>query len=209
MAVANLAPLLYAAEPIVALSDDRRSVQAVELLYRGEQVPPDNELLAVLGEQEIGPYAVHINLDTSTILNLPERLIRAAAQRQKLVVEWREVPHAGHPLVHLAGATLARWRMAYGIQIAIDDVGSGLDAIGRAVSIKGGPDIFKVGVSLFHAAFRDTAARTLLVGTTQALEQVGAVVIEGIETQEHFDLAQSIASSGQGFLFPARPLRLG
>lgn len=200
-------PLLYAAEPILMLEDGSLPLAGVELLYRGEGTPPDAELLSLLARHRVAHCPIHINLDTRGILETPEALIEGAASYQQLVIEWREVPHYTQPLVRLAGEVLERWRTTYGIKIAIDDLGSGIDAIGRAAAIKGGPDMFKVGVTLFHTAFRDRSAKKRLVAIVKALQEASVVVIEGIETNEHYRFAQRLGVAGQGFMFPASPVR--
>lgn len=203
----RLEPLLYAAEPILSLADEKLPLLGIELLYRGGGTPPDAELLCLLARQRVAFCPVHINLDTRTILEMPDALVEAAAAHQSLVIEWREVPHYNQAMVRMAGEVLERWRMAYGIQVAIDDFGSGIDAIGRAAAVKGGPDIFKVGVTLFHAAFRDPVTKKILTGLVQTLQDVSLVVIEGIETTEHYSFTKRLNAAGQGFMFPSSPIK--
>jgi|GEM_PF-1882372 len=212
--------LTYAVEPILTLHQGPHRLLGLELLYRGGDLPPDQMLMEWLGQgrpasvpQRNRAVPVHVNLDTTGILRMPEHLVRRAALRQPLVVEWTEEPVADMAAVQQAGECLSGWRHRFGLSLAVDDLGSGVNGLTRAATIEGGPDVLKLSGRLFHRARRGKHTRRMLETLLSNLPASVLPVIEAVETREDYILARAIArESGldarrpigiQGWLFPS------
>jgi hypothetical protein len=199
--------LPYAVEPIVALYPHTRweagalapmDVLGVELLYRGAGPPPDAGLLGWLATEPPRPpqHPVHVNVDTDGILALPDPIVAAAARARPLVIEWTEKPiHGIDPAsaVAHAGDRLGQWRQQYGLQIAIDDLGTGLDGMARAASIPDGPDILKLAGRLFQRARDNRHTRAVIANVIADLPPTVQPVLEWLETPADMELARRLA----------------
>lgn len=206
--VTGPAQLPYAVEPIVALYPHTRwedgalapmDVLGVELLYRGIGPPPDAGLLSWLATDPPRPphHPVHVNVDTDGILELPEPIVAAAARARPLVIEWTEKPvHGIDPASALAraGNRLGRWRRQHGLQIAIDDLGTGLDGMARAAAIPDGPDILKLAGRLFQRARRSRHTQAAIANVIANLPSTVQPVLEWLETPADMELARRLAS---------------
>lgn len=95
--------------------------------------------------------------------------------------------------------TLDRLRMA-GLQIAIDDAGSGYSGLESILQLR--PEYIKVATSIVRNLHADTIKRQVITALATLGEQIQAPLIaEGIEQPEERDsLLQLGVSMGQGFL---------
>jgi len=127
-------------------------------------------------------------------------LIAEAGRHLKVVVEVTERSLVSAPAELLAALSSVR-DMGWGV--ALDDVGADVMSLALMPFVR--PDVIKLDLSLVqHQPDREIAAIASAVDA-QA-ERTGALVLaEGIETEEHFDVALAMgATIGQGWLF-ARP----
>jgi len=94
-----------------------------------------------------------------------------------------------------------------GARVAVDDFGSGYSNFRLLESLS--PDLIKLDRSYLGAGRDRNARLTLMRSTVQLAHVVGArVIVEGIETQDHLELAREAgADFVQGFLI-ARPMPL-
>jgi EAL domain-containing protein (putative c-di-GMP-specific phosphodiesterase class I) len=145
---------------------------------------------------------VFVNVDAHQALDpaIIEGLL-AIPGRDRLVVEWTE---RISPAIHVTRTWEASARAfepltKAGLALAIDDVGSGYDGIGRALQVR--PAFAKLDMSLTHLARR--VDPRFLRDLHALFEGIGAVVIaEGIES--HGDLERIRAAGiryGQGYYF--------
>lgn len=111
----------------------------------------------------------------------------------------------------LAGAGIAMDTLLVfqrlGAQICIDDFGTGYSNIAILTRLR--PSIIKMDMSLLLGAVEDIRGRRLLGASIQMAHALQAtVVVEGIETVEHANLARELgAELGQGYLY-AKPMPL-
>ena len=114
----------------------------------------------------------------------------------QIVVEFTERALVGDPTTLLA--MVARIR-ARGVGIALDDVGAHPDSLALLPLLQ--PDVIKLDLSLVQQ--RPTAQIAAIVTAVNAeAETSGSVILaEGIETEEHRDIALAMgATLGQGWL---------
>jgi len=126
---------------------------------------------------------------------------RCAEAGRALVIEWTE----SQPVLLESFHFLDGLRRDYGVQIAIDDVGSaGADGIWRMT--QAAPDWIKIDGEFFHRALRDYWARDALAEIVRLARLRGArSIIEWIETPEHLAFAKGLGGEyGQGFLWRGR-----
>lgn len=145
---------------------------------------------------------VFVNVDAHQALDpaIIEGLL-AIPGRDRLVVEWTEHIRPGLHAADFREASacaFARLTQA-GFALAIDDVGSGYDGIGRALQVR--PAFAKLDMSLTHLARR--VDPRFLRDLRELFKGVGALVIaEGIESPG--DLERVCAAGiryGQGYYF--------
>ena len=120
-----------------------------------------------------------------------------AAGRLRIVMEITEQALTSRPAELLALVQRCRSR---GWGVALDDVGSDSRALGLISLIE--PDVFKLDLRLVQA--RATAEIAAVVAGVEAqAERTGTMILaEGIETDEHVDLARGMgARLGQGWFF--------
>ena len=132
------------------------------------------------------------------------RMIRGADEddedrvgRLRIVMEITEQALTSRPAELLALVQRCRSR---GWGVALDDVGSDSRALGLISLIE--PDVFKLDLRLVQA--RATAEIAAVVAGVEAqAERTGTMILaEGIETDEHVDLARGMgARLGQGWFF--------
>jgi EAL domain-containing protein (putative c-di-GMP-specific phosphodiesterase class I) len=93
---------------------------------------------------------------------------------------------------------------ASGLQIAIDDMGSGYSSLRAVGEIQ--PDYLKFDRSLIHGINASAIKRDLLETLITLAGKIGArAIAEGIETEEELEVVRSLGVElGQGYLF-ARP----
>ncbi|HEV7498499.1 MAG TPA: EAL domain-containing protein, partial [Vicinamibacteria bacterium] len=104
--------------------------------------------------------------------------------------------------------TLDRLRRA-GLQIAIDDAGSGYSGLESILQLR--PEYIKVATSIVRNLHADTIKRQVITALATLGEQIQAPLIaEGIEQREELDsLLQLGVRMGQGFLLGRPQARIG
>ncbi len=164
------------------------------------------ELAAVrlaLDAHERLPPGLCLALNTSPALLAGDDLLEllSAHARRPLVVELTE-HHAVEDYLVL-GRALDGLR-AHGVQVAIDDVGSGFSSFRHVARVN--PEILKLDRSLVCGIDDDPVRQSLASAIVAFAADVGAVVVsEGIESQAELACLRELAVGlGQGF-FLGRP----
>lgn len=145
---------------------------------------------------------IFINLSSAQILDPTiQALVTACPYADRLVVEWIETPV--HRRTLMAAARLFGHLREVGVQVAIDDVGTGhgQDGFGR-LSLTGA-DYLKVDGRVLIRARRHKAARATLRALAAAAHDAPGtlLVVEWVETIEDWHLARDCgADAWQGFL---------
>lgn len=202
-----LSPLRYWLQPILRV-DECEQVIAHELLCRwGDTLSwfeRDKALLqALCTDQKLPAGSLHINLGPGAVIALPPGLIEPVCERfgKRLVLEWTEQASSKTD-VQIIAKRLNYWRNRYGVQISVDDFGSGHDGIDRVLSVN--PDNVKIDGGLFRRVIDgDSHASNILHRVCEWLfEQATPVIFEHIETAEDLVFAKKLgANMGQGFLW--------
>lgn len=232
-----LAGLRMLAQPIVELAG--RQVVAYEALARGPVGHPLQEPMALfaaarvagrLGEVDracreaavrdaaaagFGPdLALFVNVEPASLDE--DDLVREPPAHLRLVVEVTERDLTRQPAALLAAVRRVRAR---GWGVAVDDVGADPRSLALLPLLR--PDVVKLDLRLVQQQ-PDLAVAETVSAVAAYAERTGALVLaEGIETEVHARLAQSMgATLGQGWLFgrpsalpetlpaPRRPVRL-
>ena len=162
---------------------------------------PDLERAAILGalaaSKTLPPDAfLALNVSAATLLtaDMPELLLDV--QHRQIVVELTEHEDAQHyPALR---SVLNRLRQS-GVQIALDDVGSGYAGIRQLVDLV--PDILKLDAFIVRGSHTDIARRAAAEAiVTFAHRTEARCVFEGIETAEDLESARALgAHLVQGF----------
>lgn len=201
----------YRLEPLVRLSDHQ--VIGYELLA-GETFCPSfdergwrqfyrflvDEIPQVLDSHE-GLLFVNVSGDQLIDPVIMDLLRQYPAETGRLVLEWTEQSfhHAAMPGILAAIAQLKK----QGYQIAVDDIGAGVDGMGRAIACR--PHFGKIdGQILMHARERAENPHLFMRGMADSLRAHGvAVIAEFIETESdrHVAVAAGV-DIGQGYLWP-------
>lgn len=118
----------------------------------------------------------------------------------QLVIEWTE-QHGSPAQIAQAGRLLRQWRSRYGIHLAVDDVGSGQDAIERLLVSR--PDFAKIDGHLLHKARHDDWYADMLRHLCQWMDRHAISVIgEWLETDQDLAVARNAGIRiGQGRYF--------
>ncbi|WP_232794333.1 EAL domain-containing protein [Pseudofrankia saprophytica] len=147
-----------------------------------------------------------VNASPSTIATAIVEFVHDLPVRNRLIIEITEhenciaKPAAMRAIHHLRDL---------GIQIAIDDTGTGYSGLEQLVKLR--PDIIKLDHILTRGINRDPARRALATGLVQLAREIdGTVVAEGIETSAECDaVIDAGVFYGQGYLLgkpaPALP----
>ena len=150
----------------------------------------------------------HLNIFPSTLTNIPVEDIIACFPRPirpgSYCIEINE-QQVLSDLSHLTG--VVRALKAAGLQIAMDDVGSGRSSLESLILLQ--PNIIKIDKSWVQGAGRDRARRETLRTMLRVAQSIGAqAVAEGIETEEDLDALRRLGIRfGQGYFLgmPAAP----
>lgn len=144
-----------------------------------------------------------INLDGEHMLDASvlEAVNAYPVDSGRLVLEWTEHRFHDASMPDIL-AQIARFKK-FGFRIAVDDIGAGIDGMGRAIACK--PHYGKIdGKLLHHARVSDVRyGHQYIKGMVESLQSIGTeVLVEWIETPEDKQIAQKTgASLGQGFLW--------
>ncbi|WP_232323887.1 sensor domain-containing phosphodiesterase [Catenuloplanes japonicus] len=213
-------------QPLVDL--DRREPVGYEALSRGPAGTPWQAPMALFeAAREIGraaeldwicrvrayQAALAAGLDDSMTLfvNIEPMALRtpcpddlfpvtvAAQGRLRVVTEITERAIGDDPSALLSTAAACR---AIGWGVAFDDVGSDPASLALMPLVR--PDVVKLDMGLLHNPHRAEVAHVVNAAIAYA-ERTGAVILaEGIETEEHLEMARTMgATLGQGLLFGA------
>ena len=203
-------------QPVVDLSD--RSVVGYEALSRGPAGPlhaPDalfgaarrtgchRELDALCRELALtaaeagglaGPYQLFLNAEPEAMLQFTAPEITCGAP---VVLELTERELAARPGRLLEAVASAR---SLGWSIALDDLGAHPDSLALLSLLR--PEVIKLDLSLIQRR-PDRDCAELMSAVRAQSERTGAVIVaEGVETDEHLDLALGMgATLGQGWMF--------
>ena len=209
-------------QPVVNLAD--RSVVGYEALSRGPAGPlrspdalfaaarsagrnPELDVLcrhlAFLAAEAAGltePHRLFVNAEPEAMLAFSAPL---TACRASVVLELTERELAVRPGRLLKAVASAR---SLGWSIAVDDMGAHPDSLALLSLLR--PEVIKLDLSLIQRR-PDRDCAELMTAVRAQSERTGAVIIaEGVETQEHLDIALGMgATLGQGWMF-GRPAPL-
>jgi EAL domain-containing protein (putative c-di-GMP-specific phosphodiesterase class I) len=156
--------------------------------------------LADLPRLHAGEYvSVNVSPDVATMQELVDTVLQAGAPR--VVLEITE--HA--PIADYEGLIeqLRRMREA-GARLAIDDVGSGFASMLHVLTLQ--PDLIKLDRTLIQEIHLDPLRQAMAESMQSfAAKTGGAVVAEGVETQEEFEALRALGIRyAQGY-FLGRP----
>jgi diguanylate cyclase (GGDEF)-like protein len=155
------------------------------------------------------PLVVSVNVSAehfatgSLVADVTDALAGAGLPPDRLVVELTETTLAEDP--ERAAADLATLRVA-GVEVSIDDFGSGFSSLGQLVTLPAG--VLKIDRSLVEGADGPTsqpaAAIAAVVGLARAFGM--RTVAEGVENDEQLAVAAELGCTfAQGYLI-ARPM---
>ena len=144
-----------------------------------------------------------INLDGMQMLDsgIEQSILLLKPFAERLVLEWTEQQfHSDHFIAVLAKIALFK---SEGFKIAVDDIGAGIDGMGRAHSCR--PHFGKIDGKILERARQseDVQKHLFMRGMIDSLRSHGArVIVEWIESQEDRDIALAAgADYGQGYLW--------
>lgn len=146
------------------------------------------------------PWSLFINTEPETLdLTIPELLgvHRALGRPVPIVVEVTERSVASRPAELLRSLEQLR---DTGARIAVDDAGADVRSLALMPLLT--PDVIKLDLRLVQQQPSTTIARIVTAVTAQAERSGATILAEGIETEEHLQVARSLgATLGQGWLF--------
>ena len=144
-----------------------------------------------------GPIFVNVTSEQLAKLPAAAQALRAARAHlgDNLVIEWTEqdlLESGFSPMFDLCSE---------GFRLAVDDVGAGMDGIGRVLMIR--PEYAKISHNVFHQMRGHDVS--VLRYLRELLEALGCqVILEGVETTRDRDIALSAGLTfAQGWLYPA------
>ena len=164
-------------------------------------------LRGALGVGSLGWLGLLVNVEPAALEAPPppgaHHLLEQVDAELPVVLEVTERALLDDPASLLRGAELARAR---GWRIAVDDVGADRASLALLPFLR--PDVIKLDLRLVQAHTTVDVAEIVTAVNAQA-ERTGALVLaEGIETEQHRELARAMgATLGQGWLF-GRPGQL-
>lgn len=144
------------------------------------------------------PAGLYLSVNASARVVMTGRLpdLLSVAQRP-MVVEVTEHERAEGPVLR---AALAQLRSA-GHRIALDDAGAGYAGLSQVLELK--PEVMKIDRNLVTGIDSDPVRQAMAgAGTMFAAALAGALVAEGVETEEEAaELRRLGVTFGQGYLF--------
>lgn len=200
----------YRMEPLVKLSD--HSVIGHELLA-GEKSCPDldrdgwcqfyqflvDEIPLILNRY---PGLLFVNVSGEQLIDpiIFQSLREYPADSGRIVLEWTEQSFHDYEMPSILVAIAQAKKM--GFQIAVDDIGAGVDGMGRAIACN--PHFGKIdGHILMHAREAEQNPHLFMRGMTDSLRAHGVTVIaEFIENEADWHVAVAAGVDiGQGYLW--------
>lgn len=201
----------YRLEPLVELASGQ--IIGYELLAGGNACPSynmrtwrkfyrflENEVPIIIQQN---PGLLFVNLDGMQMLDseIEQSILQLKPFAQRLVLEWTEQRfHSDHFIPVLAKIAFFK---SQGFQIAVDDIGSGIDGMGRAHCCR--PHFGKIDGQILERARKseDGQKHLFIRGMVDSLRSHGArVIVEWVESQEDRDIALVAgADYGQGYLW--------
>jgi EAL domain-containing protein (putative c-di-GMP-specific phosphodiesterase class I)/CheY-like chemotaxis protein len=156
-------------------------------------------LAAAMRDAELLPERtkLHVNVTPARLLDterLPELLLRSP---RPLVIELTE----HEPIGNYAELLAAIEDLGNGVEIAVDDAGSGYASLRHIQSLR--PRTVKLDLQWVHALETDPAIHALVTGLVEFGRQLGcAIVGEGVETDaQHAALIGLGVAYGQGYRY--------
>lgn len=200
----------YRLEPLMTLPVDGE-IMGYEILA-GEHVCPNFDTrgwrmfyaymvteIPKIMDQYAGLIFINLNGDQMLDAGILESF--ALYPPDRLVIEWTEHSFQSDATLEIL-TQIARFKKA-GFKIAVDDVGSGVDGMGRAIACK--PHYAKIDGALLHHARKSDAetGHLYIAGMVQSLQSSGAqVLLEMVETLGDLQVAlKTGADFGQGYLW--------
>lgn len=157
-----------------------------------------------------GQFPFAFNVDTDHIADevIFQHVEGIAALDSCVAIEWTERPSSMGVSIDHAAALLKTVRRNTGIEIHLDDVGSGEDPMVRASLVL--PDVIKIDGQLFHRARESRQAADLISSHIDCYRaSFSEIIVEWIETADDFRLASDLgADFGQGFFFKEKILKV-
>jgi EAL domain-containing protein (putative c-di-GMP-specific phosphodiesterase class I) len=149
------------------------------------------------------PGLLFINLDGMQMLDsgIEQSILHLKPFAERLVLEWTEQHFQSDHFIDML-TRIAFFKLE-GFQIAVDDIGAGMDGMGRAHSCQ--PHFGKIDGQMLERARKseDSQKHLFIRGMADSLRSLGArVIVEWIESQEDRDIALAAgADYGQGYLW--------
>lgn len=149
------------------------------------------------------PGLIFINLDGWQMLDqdIEQSILNLKPFAERLVLEWTEKQfHSNHFISVLDKISIFK---SNGFHIAVDDIGAGIDGMGRAHSCR--PHFGKIDGQILERARKseDHQKHLFIRGMVDSLHSLGvSVIAEWIETQQDRDIALAAgADYGQGYFW--------
>ncbi|MEO1281252.1 MAG: EAL domain-containing protein [Pseudomonadota bacterium] len=192
---------LLAPDEFLDVAEDIGAISAIDQLVL-EQAIKDREAWSNICEQQLR-ISVNVSnrrlsdpelVDKVQTLNIPQNAVSFE------LLESTFLDDAESNLLDKINAL-----KSLGIEIEIDDFGSGHASILSVIKIK--PKRLKIDRQIVAASTANETQTRLMAAIVEIGQSLGVeVVAEGVETQAHMDLCESLGCSGlQGFLF-AKPM---
>lgn len=212
----HVSKYFFRLEPLVSLSDE--TILGHELLAGAESCP-GYDLAGWRGFYQFLVKALpqilqdvegllFINVDGDQLLDTEIQACLEAfpASTGRIVLEWTE--HSFHAENMVSILTALAKAKKQGFLIAVDDIGSGVDGMGRAIACT--PVFGKIdGAMLHHARKSDPeTGHNYIKGMVDSLRSHGIkVLIEWVETEKDLEIAQRTgAHFGQGYYWTTKTL---
>lgn len=186
------APLKFLLQPIVSLVDNQP--YGYELLYRGPRLGAwsviDAALLRYLSITTFRFPRLFINMANETLMGDVHNELVEASAKHEIVIELSEARTTADESSLLAAKINALAKE--GVQLALDDFGSGQDGLQRLFTLDGISVIKLDGELLRSALIRRDAADTLHSLVRHWKERGIQTVAECIENESLFELAHTL-----------------
>lgn len=167
-----------------------------EMLYRGPRslrwVDVDRAVLNYLRSAECDPRPLFVNLSNESLIAIPAEEFADAAAGRRVVFEISESHTEHEPYAQIAAK--ANELIELGLQVAIDDFGSGRDGLQRLYSIDRVSVIKIDRLFVCQAMGRPDAANVLRLLASQWKAGGIQVVVEGVETASVMEFAEDIGA---------------